>query len=338
MPRSFERTYIPQRTREGSVQYVSPYRARTTAWTRDREIVTSPLVRAVYASRPATRQTIVYHPAYLTGRVVRVTRNEVVLAPPSGPQVVVTGYVPPTYVVNQYVTVPAVYNNGGYTTYPYSQQYYPQIEQIFTSLFGVPVQYANGYYVPQNVNSYNGYPYYTNNGYAYNNGYPYSNGYPYYDSNYANYNGCSNGDEDGDEYNTCGYDTSYYQQTPYDNCMWTTDAYGNSYCAQSTQYDSYNGYPYGNAGYGSPYGNYGGFNPFGGNYAMYGLQQVQGIVVAKTGPLLMVLGTNGLKPIIVNDSFAQQNGYTMNGPITTGQVIDAYGFYNGNTFVATALM
>ena len=52
----------------------------------------------------------------------------------------------------------------------------------------------------------------------------------------------------------------------------------------------------------------------------------------------MVLGTNGLNPIFVNEAPALQSGYAVNGPVAIGQVIDAYGFWNGNTFLATALM
>ena len=324
-PRSFaERTFAPKRTIQAHyvrsfTQYAAPQLAtrRHAEWTRDRAVIASPLVRAVYASHPYRERTqIAYHPAYLTGRVVRYSRNEVVLAPPTGPQVIVYGNTPPSYVVNQYVTVPAVYNNGGYYQYPYATQFYPQVQQVVSNLFGVPVSYVNGYYVPQGV-SYNA---------------------PYF----ANYNNSYNtncGDEDGDEYGGCGYGNSYdnygYGQTPYDNCMWTTDAYGNGYCAP-IQAASYNSYP--NYGYTDPYANYGA--PYGGygNYGAYGLQQVQGIVIAKTGSMLMLLDTNGMKPVIVNDQFAQQSGYQMNGPVAAGQVIDAYGFYNGNTFVATALM
>ena len=35
---------------------------------------------------------------------------------------------------------------------------------------------------------------------------------------------------------------------------------------------------------------------------------------------------------------AMQSGYAMNGPIASGQLIDAFGFFNGNVFVATALV
>jgi hypothetical protein len=40
----------------------------------------------------------------------------------------------------------------------------------------------------------------------------------------------------------------------------------------------------------------------------------------------------------VNEQPAMQNGYAVNGPVAVGQVVDAYGYYSGDTFVATALM
>jgi len=284
---------------------------------RVREIVTSPLFRSVQRHRT----TVAYHPAYLTGRIVRVARNEVVLAPATGPRVVVMGYTPPSYYVNQYVTVPAVYNNGGYYAYPYTNSFVPQLEQLAMSLFGVSVSFVNGYYVPQ-ATSYYGMPYYgygyANNAYAYNN-YPYNN----YASNYSN-GVCPAGDNDGDE---TGYAYCGGGATPYDNCVWTTDAYGNSFCA--AQNAGYNSYGYN--GYGPQFASYG-------NAGMYAPQQIQGLVVAKTGSMLMVLGGNGLSPIFVNDTPALQSGYAMNGPVAVGQVINAYGYYQGNTFVATALM
>jgi len=282
---------------------------------RNREIVTSPLMRAVYAPRRRAT-TVAYHPAYLTGRIVRVTPREVVLAPATGPEVVVTGYVPPSYVVNRYVTVPAVYNNGGYYAYPYSNQYQSQIEQLAAMLFGVPVSYSNGYYVPQQT-YYGNTPYY---GYGAANGYYPYNGYA--NSGYAN-GVCENG---YGQYTYCGaqpVQASYYGSTPYDNCMWTTDQYGNGYCAAQQSY-GYNPY----AGQYASYGNYGTYAP----------QQIQGLVVAKTGSMLMVLGGNGLNPVFVNDSLATQNGYAMNGPVAVGQIVNAYGYYSGDTFVATALM
>jgi hypothetical protein len=72
-------------------------------------------------------------------------------------------------------------------------------------------------------------------------------------------------------------------------------------------------------------------------YATYAPQQVQGLVVAKTGTTLMVLGANGTQPIFVNAAPALQNGNAFNGPVAVGQIVDAIGYYNGDTFVATAL-
>lgn len=69
----------------------------------------------------------------------------------------------------------------------------------------------------------------------------------------------------------------------------------------------------------------------------YAPAQVQGVVVASSGSSLMVLGANGLKPIVVNDAPALESGFALNGQPQVGRVISAYGFYQGNTFIATAL-
>lgn len=99
--------------------------------------------------------------------------------------------------------------------------------------------------------------------------------------------------------------------SPYDNCVYS-DTQGDGYCAVTPA----NAYSYGSA---------------------YAPQQLQGLVVAKTGTMLMVLGGNGLNPVFVNAAPALQNGYAFNGPVAVGQVVDAFGYYNGDTFVATAL-
>ncbi len=139
----------------------------------------------------------------------------------------------------------------------------------------------------------------------------------------------------------------YYAQPA---TYYVTGSYPNGF----TPYVSYNAYNYGSPyGYNSPYG-YGAPNgciisPLGdGNacnpdgYSGYGAgpyapQQIQGLVVGKTGTLLMVLGGNGLEPTFVNDAPALQNG-AASGPVAIGQIISAYGFYSGNMFEATALM
>ena len=51
----------------------------------------------------------------------------------------------------------------------------------------------------------------------------------------------------------------------------------------------------------------------------------------------MVLGANGLKPVLVNDAPALANGLAFSGQPAVGRLVNAYGFYDGNTFVATAL-
>jgi hypothetical protein len=270
-----------------------------------------------------------YHPAILSGRVVEVRRGTVVLQPLTGRQVVITRYIPYPirYRVNQYATIPAMYLNGNSYAYACAPQYYPQVAQYYSNYYGTPVAYVNGCYVPQNVST------------------SYS---PYY---------AGDGDADDVQYN--GVYTPYGggYATPYDNCMWSdsdNDGDGNCIAPQTygnAPYGGYNNYPYGNGPYGNyPYGNY----PYGSTpypygpgsypysaaagYGLYAPQQIQGVVVAKTGTTLMVLSANGFKPIFVNESPALQNGFAVNGPVAVGQVIDAYGFYNGDMFVATALM
>jgi hypothetical protein len=264
------------------VQYV-PMPRHERKYAAAPAVVRSPLMRAVYP--PRVRRTVAYHPAYLTGRVVSIRRNVVVLQPPTGSAIPVSCNCYDRFRTGSYVTVPAVYSNGSYSAYPYSPQYYPQVAQWYSNYYGTPATYVNGYYVPQSA--YAATSIWDNDADGYNNTYP----QPYY-GNYSQY---------------------YANSSPYDNCMWSdNDGDENSYCA-APQTAGY---------YGSP----------------YAPQQVQGLVVAKTGSILMVLGANGLKPIIVDAGPAMQGGYAVNGPVAVGQVIDAYGYYTGNTFMATALM
>ncbi|HEX5273926.1 MAG TPA: hypothetical protein VFW34_01465 [Candidatus Rubrimentiphilum sp.] len=69
----------------------------------------------------------------------------------------------------------------------------------------------------------------------------------------------------------------------------------------------------------------------------YAPAQVQGVVVGTSGSTLMVLGSNGMKPVLVNDAAALSNGLAFSGQPAAGRLVTAYGFYDGNTFVATAL-
>ncbi|HET9030172.1 MAG TPA: hypothetical protein VFN49_08345 [Candidatus Aquilonibacter sp.] len=140
-----------------------------------------------------------------------------------------------------------------------------------------------------------------------------------------NYNGY-NDDSDGDDM----YDYAYNQ-------------YGNPY----SQYASYSQYPYnGQNPYGSQYP-YGGQYPYNGQYPYtgypYGAQspvpfgnaQLQGVVISDTNNGLLVL-TPSLKPIFVNTSIAQQNGY-VNGNISPGTFVDVFGYDTGSEFIATAV-
>ena len=350
---------------------VAPRPAAFVQYVRIRRADERERVRVLH---PIAAVPVLYHPAYLTGRVVRVVRNSyIVLAPPVGRQVVVRcacNAVP----VSRYVTVPATYSDGAYYASAYSPQYYPQVAQWYSNYYGVPVQYENGYYVPQ----YPGAQYPPYSGYGYS---PYGSGSysPYGSGSYYPY---------GSQYGSSSYwqylpiAAALFGNVPYVGSLLDTlaqystygGAYGNGYAYNGYGYNGYSAAAYGNGNYGAnPYyaGSYGtpydqcfnstdddndgdgtcspvsmyGSNGYGapyGTYGAYGLplgqQQVQGVVVGRSGSMLMVLGGNGLNPIVVDAAPALQNGYAMNGPIASGQVVDAFGYYSGNVFVATALV
>src|SRR5581483_6702899 len=58
----------------------------------------------------------------------------------------------------------------------------------------------------------------------------------------------------------------------------------------------------------------------------YAPAQVQGVVVGTSGSTLMVLGSNGLNPVLVNDAPALQDGLALSGQPAVGRLISAYGF------------
>ena len=286
-------------------------------------------MRAAYAARARTIP-VAYHPAYLAGRVIRVTEREVVLQPPTGTPLTVyyEGVPNPTAVlpVGDYVTVPATYSNGVYDLYtsptymgynyttpqycyaPSSTLYTALLPTVLGALTGgqqmnatdlaavAASALASGSY----GNSCTAYP---PAGYAPSYPVNYAPSYPAPVSYAPSY---------PVTYATTAYPTSGYGYgTPYDNCVWTDSGT----CAPvQPAYSSY------------------------GPYGAYAPQQVQGLVIGKTGNMLMVVGANGSSPTFVDASAAMQNGYTVNGPVAVGQVIDAYGFYNGNTFYATTLV
>jgi hypothetical protein len=303
------------------VQYV-----RTAPRVR-REIVTrtvtrSPLLRAVYGSR--TRSIpVVYHPRYIAGRIARIRRNEVVIDPPAGAPIVVRdvvlGSAPAAIPAGTFVTLPVTYTNGLYTYAPpvyngYDYGYAPQYQYAYA-----PPMYCSGNsssalyaaLLPAVVGVLTG----NSNGFS-------SNGL----SSLA-LAAASGGNDCGvPYYSQPAYAPSAYYTpvtyapapvnyaSPYDNCL-AGDEDGDESCAPSTGYT---------------YGNYSA-------YSAYTPQQIQGVVIGRTGDMLMVLGANGT-PTMVYAAPALQSGYTINGPIAPGQIIDAYGYYNGNTFVATSLV
>lgn len=309
------------------VQYVrvAPRRIlQRRRYVTTREIVRSPLMRSVVA--PRVRTAIAYHPAYLAGRVVSVARDRIILAPPVGQRIVVRDVAvanPSAFVpLGTYVTLPVRYANGYYSVYtqptyngyayaPPAYCYGPS-STLYAALLPAVIGALTG-----NRNSFNTSDLATlaltaaagsNSCSAYGPAYAAPVTYappaaysvtPYTVAPYS--------------VSPYGYSNAY--PTPYDNCVWSdmdNDGDGGCVAPQQTAYS---------------------YTP----YAAYAPQQVQGLVVAKTGSMLMVLGANGMQPIFVNAAPALQNGYALNGPVAVGQIVDAIGYYNGDQFIATAL-
>lgn len=294
-----------------------------------RTVAASPLIRTVYGSRTRTIPAV-YHPRYVVGRVTSVRRNEIVIDPPTGAPVivrdVVVGNTVPVMPVGTVVTLPVTYSNGIYEyVNPVYAAYAPQYGYAYA-----PPMYCNGNsstalyaaLLPAVVGLISG------NASSLNSSDAASLAFtaaatagsgscaayaPTYYSSPVNYSYAA-----PVSYAVPIPVTTY--ATPYDTCMYSNDEDGdeNDGCAASTPY-MYNGY--------SSYSPYGAYTP----------QQVQGVVVARSGDTLMVLTSNGT-PTFVYAAPALQSGFTVNGPIAPGQIVDAYGYYSGNTFIATALV
>lgn len=312
------RSRVVHENRAPFVQYVRANRYRyAPRFVSTRQVVRSPLMRAVYYPRTRRSTLVYYHPGYLAGRVVSVNRRVIVLAPPVGREIFV-GAAPVAnaaylFPVGQTVTLPVTYANGGYTVYT-QPTYYGNTYAPPAYCYG-PSSTLYSAVLPAVIGAVSG------NG-SFNTSDLAALALSAAASSYGS-DSCST------TYDQSAYDQPpYYQQanqvvyqgvpvqnyayaTPYDNCVYS-DNYGDGYCA-GTQ-----------------------VNPYAYN-SIYAPQQVQGLVVAKTGTMLMVLGGNGLKPVFVNAAPALENGYGLNGPVAIGQVVDAVGYYNGDTFVATAL-
>lgn len=302
-------------------------------------IAASPLIRSVYAYRTRTIP-VVYHPRYVAGRVSAVRSNEVILDPPAGAPIVVRDVAVGSAVpVGSIVTLPVVYVNGNYQYVTAAYPAYNTYGNLYTPQYGyayAPAVYCNGNsssalyaaLIPTVIGLLSG-----NGGglnssslasaaltaaaggndcatYAPATYYTPAYTAPAYYAPAASYNPVA---AYGAPYGNGTY------ATPYDNCLYSDDEDGDENgCATSSPY-MYNSY--------SNYSAYGAYTP----------QQVQGIVVARSGDTLMVLGSAGT-PTFVYAAPAMQSGYTVNGPIEPGQFVDAYGYYNGNTFIATALV
>lgn len=171
------------------------------------------------------------------------------------------------------------------------------------------VQYS---LLPSQLYSYDTRPYYSPQMAYYQPAYsnsPYYGSQPYYnDPYYASMNACNDDDEDDQgDCNGNGYNNNAGY---YDNGYNNNGGYYNQYAA----YPSYNVY-------GSPFGN----------------AMLQGVVIANQGSSLLVL-TSNFHPVIVDAGFANQFGRGGGiGNVAPGTMIEAMGFYQGNTFVATAL-
>lgn len=296
------------------VQYVRAPSARKRVVTT-REIVRSPLMRSMVA--PRMRTAIAYHPAYLAGRVVSVTRDRIVLDPPVGVPIVVrdVSIANPTAIVpmGTYVTLPVTYSNGYYTLYPQatyngyayappaycygpsSTLYAALIPAVIGALSGNASSFNSSDLAAVALTAASG----SNSCSPYETAYAAPIAYP----------------APAAYVTPVAYSYNTYA-TPYDSCVWSDN-----------DEDGYD------AGCISPQQTAYAYSP----YAAYAPQQVQGLVVARSGNMLMVLGANGMQPIFVNAAPALHNGFALNGPVAVGQVIDAIGYYNGETFVATAL-
>lgn len=289
-----------------------------------RRFVSSPLMRTVYASRMRTIPAV-YHPRYIVGRVSAVRSHAIVLDPPAGAPVVVQNVVlrsAQAIPIGTVVTLPVTYVNGvyqyvtpvspAYSTYNYGTYAPP----VYCSGNSSTALYAA--LIPTVIGLLSG------NGGSLNSSSLASVALtaaaggndcaaPAYYAPPANYGYAV----PASTYVTPYYNTTY--ATPYDNCLYSNDEDGDENgCAASSPY---------------MYNSYSSYSP----YAAYTPQQVQGIVVARSGDLLMVLGNNGT-PTFVYAAPAMQPGFNVNGPIEPGQFVDAYGYYSGNTFIATALV
>jgi hypothetical protein len=129
-------------------------------------------------------------------------------------------------------------------------------------------------------------------------------------------------DNDGDENGNFGGYNGYngYNGYPY-NGQYNPYAQYPQYPYGAPQYPYANQYP---VGYNAPFG----MNPFGN-------AQLQGVVISNTNGGILVL-TPDLKPVFVNLSVAQQNGY-VSGNIAPGSFVNIFGYNTGNEFIATAL-
>ncbi len=278
---------------------------------------------------------------FVAGRVVRTDADNVFVETPIGQTVVVRGWHGHRKHWNwgsQMVTIPVVYQNGAY--YAYQTNIVPA---AFTSYVYPAV--ANYGYAPDygSVTGYGYTPVYSNS------------------QDYANYamastltsvvssllNG-SNGSSLTHSLLT-NYLTSYALSSLAGNTPAFTSVYPTGYAVPASYAPinsplTYNypmtcvsSDPYNGGSYYDPSCAPAATTTYYTSASAYAPAQVQGVVVGASGSTLMVLGANGLKPVMVNDAPALSNGLAYSGQPAVGRLVTAYGFYDGNSFVATSL-
>ncbi len=276
---------------------------------------------------------------FIAGRVVRADADNVFIESPVGQVIEVRGWHGRhKHWGNQMMTIPVVFQNGAYYAVA------PNVIPVAYSTYVYP-QVVNYGYVPD-------YGYVTDNGYA-----PvYSYGQNSANDALANtlagvVTGLLSGSNGSSLTHSLltNYLTSYALSSLGGNATGFAPVYAPNYVAPAAfapvaspltyTYPMtcvYND-PYDGSSYYDPSCAPAATTTYYTSASAYAPAQIQGVVVGATGSTLMVLGSNGLKPVLVNDAPALSNGLAFSGQPAPGRLITAYGFYEGNTFVATTL-
>jgi hypothetical protein len=278
---------------------------------------------------------------FVAGRVVRTDADDVFIENPVGRVIEVRGWHGRHRHLGwgkQMMTIPVVFQNGAYYAVA------PNVVPVAYSTYVYP-QAVNYGYVPD-------YEYVTDNGYApvYSYGQNYAN-----DALASTLAGVVTGLLSGSNGSSLthslltNYLTSYALSSLGGNATGFAPVYTPSYVAPASFAPVVSPLTYTypmTCVYNDPYDGSSYYDPscapaatttYYTSASAYAPAQVQGVVVGATGSTLMVLGSNGLKPVLVNDAPALSNGLAFGGQPAAGRLITAYGFYDGNTFVATTL-